>query len=315
MKNTENTCWPLLVWGGLQVAVHLYRRWQQKNNESPNFEVSIPFGTNAEQQQGKPVSRVIYCCDAIAWLRAQTSLPHLVTGLPDICELPGALEPKQTFPEYTEWLQATTKLILQKLEPHAIAIFYQTDCKFSADHKHHFQSWFDKSYYIQKAAEAVGVPLLFHKIVLREAPGTPTHGHPAYHHLLGFSKCHVDKHGTGMPDVIPVSGAKLWSRGTPFDIAEAIAKYLKKVCKNHNQEKVLIDLFCGVATVSVAANKFGFKAIGVDWSQRRCKVACSLVPEDWNNQKAGCRRPVHRPPQKQKQKEENTDPDPTDPNT
>eukprot|EP01006_Ploeotia_vitrea_P050873 TRINITY_DN67510_c4_g1_i1.p1 TRINITY_DN67510_c4_g1~~TRINITY_DN67510_c4_g1_i1.p1 ORF type:complete len:304 (-),score=19.29 TRINITY_DN67510_c4_g1_i1:699-1610(-) len=291
MESTETNFWPLLVWGGLQVAVHVYRRLQQCTNTPIKPEVSIPFGTNAVQQQGKPVSRVIYCCNCIDWLHAQKSVPHLMTSLPDICELSTPGNSALTLSEYTEWLQNTTKLILNKLEPHAIAIFYQTDLKVVTDRQHCFHSWVDKSFYIQLAARAVGVPLLFHKIVLREQPGTVKYGHPTYHHLLGFSKCHVDKAAVGMADVIPASGAKLWSRGTGFDACEACLKYLAKVCKLHNQEKIVVDLFCGVGTVSVVANKLGFKAIGVDWSPQRCRAACSLVADDWQNQVSGCRGP------------------------
>jgi tRNA G10 N-methylase Trm11 len=39
----------------------------------------------------------------------------------------------------------------------------------------------------------------------------------------------------------------------------------------------VLDPFCGQGTVLALANAFGFDAIGVDLSKKRCKIARNLV--------------------------------------
>jgi len=136
------------------------------------------------------VRREVICRDALAWLREQETLHgHVVSSLPDITEIDLKSYYKNKgdpVSNYRLWFAETVGLVLSKLAPNAVAVFYQSDGR-------HDGIWLDKSFLAQTAAEQAGCELLFHKIVLfsPELEATQwTHGkgRPQYSHMLAFSK-------------------------------------------------------------------------------------------------------------------------------
>ena len=129
--------------------------------------------------------REVICRDALVWLQEQVVLAgHIVTSLPGLTEMNQG-EKMVGMTTYRAWFQDAVAMVLSRLAPRAIAIFYQTDAC-------HDGVWLDKAYLIQRVAENAGCHLLYHKIVLfsdESVEPTCGHGCPSrYTHLLAFSK-------------------------------------------------------------------------------------------------------------------------------
>lgn len=204
-------------------------------------------------------SRIVHCDDAITWLNNfnVTSGHSFLGSLPDISEFPG-----YSLEQWKEWFQASAELILNKTSPEGVTIFFQSDIK-------HEGLWVDKSFIIQKAAEKLNHPLLFHKIFCRAQPGTIMFGRPSYSHMLAFSRTVRPDLAKSTADVIPDLGEKTWIRGMGLEASLMASEFVMK----HTSTRTMVNPFCGEGSVLAAANFSGLNAIGIERSPKRVEKA------------------------------------------
>jgi hypothetical protein len=209
-----------------------------------------------------PERRVIRA-DAFEWLAANPAEPgtSIVTSLPDRSELP-----KLGFDGWQRFFIAAVRAVLAWIPDDGVAMFYQSDIVWRG-------VWIDKSYWVQRAADELGAPLVFHKIVCREPPGTASRGRATYSHLLCFSKRTPKTPRAPSPDVLADAGNMSWSKATGERACALCCRFLL----DETPTRVVVDPFCGQGTVLAVANAFGLSAIGVDSSARKCRVARRLV--------------------------------------
>ncbi|MCX4247585.1 DNA methyltransferase [Paraliomyxa miuraensis] len=208
-------------------------------------------------------TRTVHHGDGVQWLhRAELGPEHaLVTSLPDVSELPAL-----GLPAWRTWFLETATLVCSRVDPRAVAVFYQTDIK-------HDGRWIDKASLVQRAAEDAGLSCLWHKIVCRVAPGHTTFGRPAYGHWLAFSKELRLPASASTPDVLPLLGGMTWARAMPMSAAAATCRFLVE----HTTCRVVVDPFCGHGTILAVANAQGLDGIGVELSSKRVRKAQRLV--------------------------------------
>ncbi|HXH76613.1 MAG TPA: hypothetical protein VNJ08_16700 [Bacteriovoracaceae bacterium] len=207
--------------------------------------------------------RIVLCEDALVWLEGHEALAgsSLVASMPDISEF-GHL----SLPEWKDWFIRTASLILSRCPDDGVTIFYQSDIKVEGE-------WVDKGYLCQKAAEALGFKLLWHKIICRAPAGTITMGRPAYSHILCFSKSLKADMSKSSADVIPDMGDKAWERGMGLTACLMIAKFIKE----QTPSSLVINPFCGHGSMLAAANAFELKAVGIERSPKRAESANKLT--------------------------------------
>lgn len=210
--------------------------------------------------------RTVHCADALAWLAAEPVVPGraFVTSLPDISEV------GMTLPAWRVWFQGAATAVLERVPNNGVAVFFQTDIKQQG-------IWVDKGYLVQRAAEAVGAELLWHRIACRLPPGTHGLGRPTYSHVMCFTRGFRPAGEVSMPDVMPDAGEKLWVRGIGWIATAHAIRFVKR----HTPAHTVVDPFCGKGTFLAAANVAGLDAIGVDLSPARCRDARKVmdVPE------------------------------------
>ncbi|HYV48988.1 MAG TPA: SAM-dependent methyltransferase [Myxococcaceae bacterium] len=206
--------------------------------------------------------RTVYCEDALAWLRARPKLDgcSVITSLPDASELP-SLSPEA----WERWFEDAAALVLSRCPDEGVAIFFQSDVKRDG-------RWVDKGRLVQRAAEREGVPLLFHQIVCRVRPGSPTHGRAGYSHLLCFSRGARYDLQYATADVLPEAGETTWTRGMGARACESACRFVLR----HTPTRTVVDPFCGHGTALAVANSMGLDAIGVEIVRKRAQRARSL---------------------------------------
>jgi len=191
--------------------------------------------------------------------------------MPDISEFQSF-----TLDQWKSWFTETAKLIMSKCPDDGVSIFYQTDIKVNG-------VWVDKGYLIQKAAEAQGLELLWHKIVCRAPAGIVTFGMPSYSHILCFSKGVRALVANSTTDILPAMGEKTWVRGMGLNASLMIAKFIATQTKSHT----VVNPFCGQGSVLAGANAFNLKAIGIEKSPERAEKSrhLSISPDhkNWEN--------------------------------
>ncbi len=219
--------------------------------------------------------RVVHTADAVDWLTHQPveQGTSFVASMPDISEFPG-----YSLSEWKEWFVKTATLILSRCPDEGVTIFYQSDIK-------HEGTWVDKGYLCQKAAEALGQELLWHKIICRSPAGIATFGRPAYSHMLCFSKSLKVDISKSTADVIPDLGEKTWARGMGLEACLMSARFIKEQTASHT----LINPFCGEGSILAAANIFELNAVGIERSPKRAEKARELrlikINKNWEYQK------------------------------
>ena len=200
--------------------------------------------------------------DAMDWLRAHPAQPgaSLLTSLPDRAEL-GVIE--------SEWhgffFEAAT-LCLQAVPPEGVAVFFQTDNRLNG-------RWVSKGGLVLQAAAALGVPVLWHKIVCRVAPGTRRTGRPGYAHLLAFSRQGHVPANHASPDVLPELGDQAWSHSMGRAAAEESLRTIKRASPS---TRLILAPFCGVGTALAVANAHGLDALGIERNRKRSVKAREL---------------------------------------
>ena len=218
-------------------------------------------------------NRIVYCEDAIPWLSSSPVLEgcSLVGTMPDFSEFPSF-----TLEEWKNWFTETAKLIMSKCPDDGVSIFYQTDIKIEGH-------WVDKSYFIQKAAESLGLNLLWHKIVCRAPAGIVTFGMPSYSHILCFSKNILALVSKSSTDILPDMGEKTWVRGMGLNASLMIAKFIATQTNSHT----IVNPFCGQGAVLAGANAYGLKAIGIERSPKRALKSKTLrISKDFKSWEA-----------------------------
>ena len=206
--------------------------------------------------------RTVHCADAVQWLRERSTLEgcSVVTSLPDASEFPS-----WSLGEWKRWFTEAVELVLSRVPDDGVALFFQTDVK-----KH--GEWLDKGYLCQRAAEASGCVLLWHKVIARAPVGNTTFGRPGYSHLLGFSRGLRAEMSKSLPDVLPSAGETTWTRGMGVEACVLACRLVQSVASS----RTLVDPFCGHGTLLAVANAMGFDAVGVELSRKRAARARTL---------------------------------------
>lgn len=200
----------------------------------------------------------IICDDAVRWLKAQRTVPNVVTGICDMDEMTSA--DAQSDPAiYLAFFKNVVDLVFSKLESGCYAIFIQTDRKYQ-------KTWIDKSYIISNIAVARGLKMVWHKIALHRGVDATDLHRPTYAHMLCYSRDGTT--GAATPDVIPVS-KKLYKNGTPLEAARRSLEFVARYSKH----KLVVDPFVGQGTITNMAQSLGLSAIGIDIDPKQCAIA------------------------------------------
>jgi hypothetical protein len=210
-----------------------------------------------------PPTRTVHQTDALEWLAANP-LPagaSVLTSLPDASELA-----RRAAAGWSSWFVDAARAVLQALPDAGAAIFFQTDVRRAG-------VWIDKAFLVQQAAGAVGVPLLWHKIVCRAPAGRATPGRPGYAHLLCFSRTVREPIAAASADVLPELGAMTWARAMGL----AAARFAVAWLRDRAGAGCIVDPFCGIGTALAVANAMGLDAVGVERNPGRAQRARELV--------------------------------------
>lgn len=204
---------------------------------------------------------VVQCADALPWLRMPENsgaCGAVVTSLPD------AAETGQPLDVWRTWFYDAVQLCLRCTTPGAPTIFLQTDRKQGGQ-------WHSKAHMVLHAAHALGIPCLWHRIVLRRQPGATDLHRPGYSHLLAFGTC-----GPGIgPDVI-AGGVKAYANAAGGEAARMAVGFAA------GRATMLTDPFCGQGAFpaeAVRTGRFG-QVHAVDIDQAQCaatEAACAAA--------------------------------------
>jgi hypothetical protein len=203
--------------------------------------------------------REVFHADAVEWMTARPGLAgaSLIATLPDVSEL------GVTLPRWRAWFAEAARAALRATPDEGLCVFFQTDVKVEG-------RWVSKAGMVLQAAEALEVPLLFHKVVCRRPPGTTLAGRPGYSHLLAFSRAAVDDPAAATPDVLPDLGTMPWSHSMGTRAAEVAVRAIRRL--SPTTTRVVVP-FCGLGTALAVANAHGFAAIGVERNRKRAEAA------------------------------------------
>jgi hypothetical protein len=213
----------------------------------------------------EPPRRDVVQAEALEYLRTHPAEPgtSVVTSLPDLSETP-----ELDLDGWKLWFVDAARQVLRWVPADGVAIFYQSDIRLRG-------SWIDKGYLVLRAAELDAATLVWHRIVCRKPPGTPSLGRPSYSHLICISQSPRTPERHPVPDVLPDAGFMPWSRAMGVDACRLACAYLI----DETATSRVVDPFCGKGTLLAVANSMGLSALGVDRSARRCQAARNLTVE------------------------------------
>lgn len=194
--------------------------------------------------------------DAVAWLRAHAPRPgeSLFTSLPDPAELSLGLDAWEAF--FVDAAEACFGAV----PPEGAVVFLQTDKRVAG-------RWISKAGLLLGVAARLGVPLIFHKIVLRHPAGLVAQGRPTYSHLMGFSTAGRMPDARSTADVIAVPGPAAWSHGMGAEVGSAALRAIFAVAPGTQR---LLAPFCGLGEALMAAQAAGIGGVGVERNRKRC---------------------------------------------
>lgn len=210
--------------------------------------------TGGTRKTRKP-KRVIYCRDAMAWLRRQGGLECVVTSLPEMAE-----GPWKRVEDYRAFFTEAAELCFSAVADTGYVVFLQTDRKRNG--------WLDKSYWLSAAGEAAGMRLLWHKVALRVAVGKTDLYRPGWSHMLCFSR--AGRIGVPFADVIE-RGEVTYADAFGQTAVRAVLEWLGR-----QGVRKVVDPFVGSGTVVAMANALGMDAVGVDNDKKQCEQARAL---------------------------------------
>jgi hypothetical protein len=197
--------------------------------------------------------------DAIEWLAAHPSLADasVITSLPDISELGVSLE------RWREFFLAAARACMLTAADDGLSVFIQTDNKRDG-------RWISKAGLLLGVADELDIPLIFHKIVCRQPPGTRIHGRPGYTHMLAFSRRAIDDADHPSPDVLPDLGDMPWSHSIGTRAATAAVDAVRRT--SPGTRRIVVPC-CGIGTILAVANERGFDVIGIERNRKRADAA------------------------------------------
>lgn len=203
--------------------------------------------------------RTVVHAEALAWLAANPATPgtSVVTSLPDVSEVRHL-----DFPAWRAWFVDAARRLIRWLPHDGVAIFFQSDVRLDG-------RWVDKGHLVTCAVDAEDAFLLWHKIVCRRPPGTVAQGRPSFSHMLCAAKSPRQAPVRPGPDVIPDAGFMPWARAMGETACQVACRFLR----DETATRTVVDPFCGHGSILAVANGFGFDAVGVDRSARRCREA------------------------------------------
>lgn len=200
--------------------------------------------------------------DAIPFLENNIGSGALITSLPDAHEL------NMKTNEWITWFKYAALLCIDFTPAAFPVIFFQTDRRAEG----RTISKFDLC--MQSAARR-GKYLVFHKIVLRRAPGKIDLYRPGYSHLFCFGDMKI---GKITADVIE-NGETLWDYGMGINATKVACEFAKRYAD------IIYDPFCGMGTVLQVARSMGMKSFGIEIDQERAKQAnLNLGDKLWQNE-------------------------------
>ncbi|MFO0667157.1 MAG: hypothetical protein U0174_24605 [Polyangiaceae bacterium] len=203
----------------------------------------------------------VFHAEALGWLAANTAPPGscVVTSLPDVSELPGV-----PFDAWRSWFVGAARAVIEWVPREGAAVFFQSDIRRA-------NTWVDKGYLVQRAAEEAGAVLLWHRIVCRKPAGGPSLGRPTYSHMLCFTRRDTLELADRVPrpDVLPSAGFMRTPKAMGVEACRVSCEFLRDVFG----ATTIVDPFCGRGSVLFMANELGMDAIGVDLSARCCSAA------------------------------------------
>ncbi len=202
-----------------------------------------------------PVTRKIFCEDALQWLPKHTGLDAILTSLPEMEEM------DMNVKEYEAFFRDAAAKCFASVQEDGYCIFMQTD------RKHH--GLLDKSYWITDEAREQGFHTIWRKIALKRDVGKVDLFRPTYSYMLCFTK--KGKVGKPLPDVIE-AGETTYTHGFGIEAVKLCVQYVKT-----SGIKTVVDPFCGSGTTLAVANALGLHAIGVELSPKFCKMAKDLT--------------------------------------
>jgi len=204
--------------------------------------------------------RTVHHAEALGWLHAlgRRNDASVITSLPDVSEVNHDLDGWQ------RWFVEAAGACMEVIGDDGVAVFFQTDIRAGA-------VWIDKGTLVWQAAAKRGLVLLFHKIVCRLPPGTPTTGRASYAHLQAFAR-RPRALRRPVADVLPDGGAKPGVKSMGLEACRVACELVRF----ETPTRTVIDPFCGFGTVLAVANALGLEAIGVDHSARMVKKARTL---------------------------------------
>jgi hypothetical protein len=205
-------------------------------------------------------TRTVHHGEALAWLRAlgRCDDASVITSLPDVSEVSLDLDGWQ------RWFVEAAGACMEVIGDDGVAVFFQTDIRRRG-------VWIDKGALVSQAAAAHGLVLLFHKIVCRLPPGTPSNGRASYGHLHAFAR-KPRALRRSVADVLPDGGFKPGVKSMGVEACRVACEMVRL----ETPTRTVIDPFCGFGTVLATANAIGLNAIGVDHSARMVKKARML---------------------------------------
>lgn len=207
--------------------------------------------------------RDVHHADALAWLGERRPLTgaSVITSLPDVSEIPAL-----SLTAWKAWFENAAAAALAATPDEGVTLFFQSDIRQDG-------LWVDKGALVTKAAERLGVPLLFHRIVCRKPAGTRTAGRASYSHLLGFGRRVRPSGQHPFADVLPDGGFQ----PTPKSMGVNACVEACRFVLDETTTRTIVDPFCGAGTILAVANALGLDAVGVDLSVRQCRRARALV--------------------------------------
>eukprot|EP00288_Rhodomonas_lens_P019402 CAMPEP_0177690482 /NCGR_PEP_ID=MMETSP0484_2-20121128/789_1 /TAXON_ID=354590 /ORGANISM="Rhodomonas lens, Strain RHODO" /LENGTH=197 /DNA_ID=CAMNT_0019201027 /DNA_START=372 /DNA_END=962 /DNA_ORIENTATION=- len=192
--------------------------------------------------------------------------------------------------EYEQWFINVVFLLLNRLPPDQVAIFYQTPGRNSGVGG----EWLDKGLLCQLGAREAGARCVWQKIVLDSAPGIERAGRPGFINMLCFSKAHtLPDYASGFKTVdVLERGAMAYEKAMGVDACLLAVDYCLKwvdsspgaagdpiqddigprtqddqghpTRASDRGKSAVLDPFCGYGSVLAAANKRGADAYGID---------------------------------------------------
>ena len=214
----------------------------------------------------RDVQREVIHGDALAWLRdhpAQAGC-SVLASMPDVRELGVSL------PAWEVTFREAARLCLLAAAPDGLCCFFQTDMR-------HEGRWISKAGMVLEAAAALGIPLLWHKIICRHPPGTVSRERAGFSHLLAFSRAARVPAGKASPDVLPDLGGMPWSHSMGTRAATRVMRDVRDLSPTTT---TILQPFCGIGTALAVANAHGFHAIGIEQNSKRARTARTLTMQD-----------------------------------